>query len=254
MSTETPIDAEVVTATEDEPRPTALVALSAGQMAAAQQKLVAHINKSITEVLAEREEALVNAEQARQHKWKYQPFRRLAARLMKRIEYLERVRAALLDGYVLVPNFEMRVIAIRTDRKYPAGKWSTNQMDATSNLPAAGEGRYVGPGSSFRGAKFPGKNYKGEEIQVQHWIPSDFGDLEFPVTVVRPEILDATNRAMARKVFDEMGLADGPSGVSPGGKRDPIMLGRIIDGSSGSRWNRRAVTFFVAWWLDPRVI
>ena len=52
-------------------------------------------------------------------------------------------------------------------------------------------------------------------------------------------VLDATQRAMAFKVFDEIGVVMNRSG-------DPIMVGRILD----PRGNGRCVTMFLAWWLS----
>jgi hypothetical protein len=64
--------------------------------------------------------------------------------------------------------------------------------------------------------------------------------VDFPLQGVMPEVLRATSRAMALKLFDQLGV------VLNNGGRDPIVVGQLLD----PKGNSRLVTFFVAWWLN----
>jgi hypothetical protein len=81
----------------------------------------------------------------------------------------------------------------------------------------------------------------GKEQKTQTWYADDYQDIAFPMIAVKPKVLEATQRALALKVFDQLGL------VGPQRRGDPIMVGRIVN----PVYRDKVVTFFVAWWLDP---
>jgi len=88
--------------------------------------------------------------------------------------------------------------------------------------------------------QYEAKNYDGKPIIKTRYTSADYDVVDFPVSVVKPSILKATQQAMALKLFDQMGIVQNQVG------NDPIVVGQLLD----PRGNRRCVTFFVAWWLD----
>ena len=72
----------------------------------------------------------------------------------------------------------------------------------------------------------------------------DYDAVDFPVATMKPIILTAAARAMALKIFDQIGTVSNAGGTG----RDPILVGQLLD----PRGNRRATTFFLAWWVNTR--
>jgi hypothetical protein len=66
--------------------------------------------------------------------------------------------------------------------------------------------------------------------------------LEFPVTVAKPHILQATQKAMELRIFDRIGLVG-----TPQKRADPIIVGQIFRKEG---WNETQLTFFIAWWFN----
>lgn len=170
------------------------------------------------------------------------------------ITFYEKIREALDAGYIVVPDFPIEVFAIRTDAAKPVGEetsheWGRPVFEQHAKLLPAGQGKYVSPRPTVEhGEDRKEKNAAGHEIVWRDWWATEFREVAIPARLVRPEILDATNKALMLKVFDEIGLVGAP-------KRDPIIVGRILDPRDPHNWiNRKRVTFFIAWWLDTRAI
>ena len=94
-----------------------------------------------------------------------------------------------------------------------------------------GEGRFVNPQQSgvLSSEEEEYKTHSGEmSKRTRHYFEVDEIDevIDFPMKAVRPEILDALDKAQKDKIFDELGL------ITPGRGRarrgDPIMVGRIV--------------------------
>jgi hypothetical protein len=82
-------------------------------------------------------------------------------------------------------------------------------------------------------------------------VPVAFGYVDFPVALATPAVLDATQAAMAKNIFDEIGGLPGRRSR----KGDPIVVGRILRPTAApiTSWQLRpAVTFLIAWWVDTR--
>lgn len=87
---------------------------------------------------------------------------------------------------------------------------------------------------SADGARFP---------SPQKMLDKLLGSLSFdPLDVARPEVMDATRRAMALELFDQVGVARNNAAAG-----DPIVCGVIRDPTRRGK----QVTFFVAWCLNP---
>ena len=236
--------------------PEALVALTpGGDGLAVQQSLVGWCDHRLAQLTRERDDARTNYEIAHKAKWRSSPFKAPVRRAEKQIAYYGKVKSALLAGYVMVPNFDAEVFAVRVkEGQRPPQRewlgWSRAPEIVPPGLPE-GEGGYASgsPGvvewerERSTGGKETVRQYAGEFDQ----------DFDFPVKMVKPVILEAAQSAMARKLFDEIAVA---SGAAESQRRpDPILLGRIYNRARGGGYSpHHFVTFFLGWWLDPESI
>jgi hypothetical protein len=219
----------------------AIVALTPADMAPAQTEVLAWCDRKIASVRAELADLEANLELATEHGWKHQSVAASLARTRKRIRYYEKIQAAVAAGYLIVPNFPINIFAVRVQRsKQPEQTDTYAYKTAKAELLPAGEGRYVDEQLFTTDESYDRKLADGKTERVSLYRSGDYDEVDFPVVMVKPVILAATGRAMALKIFDEMGL------VQNSGGRDPIVVGRLLD----PRGNNRCVTFFVAWWLD----
>jgi hypothetical protein len=224
-----------------------LVALSASDMAPAQTELVAWCDRKIAAVQTELSDLEANLELATEHGWKYRSVEAALNRTQKRILYYEKIRAAVSAGYLIVPNFPIDVFAVRVQRtKQPEEtsdyEYSSHFKTARPQLLPAGAGRYVDDALAIRDESIDQPLPDGKTKRVSRFVSDDYNEVDFPVALVKPAVLSATQRAMALRVFDQMGTVQNQSG------RDPIVVGQLLD----PRGNHRRVTFFVAWWLNTR--
>lgn len=227
-----------------------VVAYSPHELMAAQSTVRGWCAENIRRLLAERKEAEANLAQAKQSKWRTAPFSTLVSRCGKRIEFYKKIGKAIKLGYMIVPNFDMDLFAVRTKRFAPRQRehqWR-NQFIENGDVLPEGEGRYVGnkPEESFYLATE--KNRDGKDIEVNRYYPVAFMEtIAFPISFVKPQIIAETSKAMGYKLFDQVGVVRGGYVMR---KDDPIIAARILDGSQKGK----AVTFFVAWWLDKDML
>jgi hypothetical protein len=87
-------------------------------------------------------------------------------------------------------------------------------------------------------------NYKKEVENYEVLVPTDFVDeIDFPFVLTKPIILEATERAINEKIFDDLG-------VLPARQRngDPMVIGRIRDPRGVP--DARYLSFMVCWFVD----
>lgn len=234
-------------------RPLPIVAIAREDFAPAQARMVALAEARIAEWTAQRDELLANVEVARRNKWRREPLKRAARMAERMVTYYTSIRDALVAGYMIMPDLNCDVYAVRVkdDERLPApefgssrGWMSTPHMQATLSLPA-GEGEYVS--DEVRTAdRIEARDEKG---QPSRWKREALDNLppEAPVILARPVLLEAAERAMALRIFDEIGIV-GANRRSR--KADPMLVGRIND----PRPTRRGQAFFIAWWFDPATL
>lgn len=220
-----------------------LVALTPADMVPAQAELSAWCVRKLAAVTTELADLETNLELATQHGWKHASVEASLNRAAKRVTYYEKMKAAIDAGYLIVPNFPIDVFAVRVARRKQPEKvydnnWASN-FAANQQLLPAGEGRYVDNTVRLRNESHTAV-VDGKEKHVRRYVSASYDAVDFPVLAVKPAILSTTQRAMALKIFDQMGTVTNQSG------RDPIVVGQLLD----PRGNGRRVTFFVAWWLD----
>jgi hypothetical protein len=216
-----------------------LVALSASDMPVVQESILEWCDLQIRNTKPELRDAKENFVNAQKHKWKSSPFKNLVRKFERRIEYYEKVKVAVKEGYVIVPNFPVDIFAIRTKAKTPRYDQSQSYwhdfLQNSQSLPQD-EGEYKNAAPKVEVIKKDDKRiYYPEEFKP---------DIAFPVTAVKPLVLEATQKAMALKLFDEIGIVRQSSG------RDPIVCGIIKNPSRAFH----QLTFFIAWFINYRDI
>ena len=223
---------------------TTLVASTPTEMQLSQNALISWMDKKIERQLALTAELEENLAIARKNKWRTKTLERHARIAGKKVEFYRKIKMALEAGYHIIPSMPFDFFAIRTDRSKPLPKGTTTKWDShqqQAQTLAAGEGGYVSdvPFKAITDEKTE-KNHKGEIVTRDWWEATEWDDVEFPFQLAKPQILEATGRAMALKIFDRIGVL--PSRP----KKDPIVAGEILDPSSPNG----GVTFLITWFLD----
>jgi hypothetical protein len=230
-----------------------VIATTPAAMIEAQKSLIAWADRKIEAVRSESQEAREQLEISVQRKWKTDAWRRQVAKYDRKIEFYQKIKAALDAGYYIVPPFPIDVFAIRTNKAIPKAKDSThpNNHDQEAQILPVGEGRYVDPTPVRDSYTDQVTGNDGKPRTVTHYHATEFNDVEFPFKLARSEIRDATNAAMALGIFDRMGVL--PRTRSP----DPLVCGEILVPDQPHYYSQdmaKKVTFFVAWWLDTKTL
>lgn len=236
-------------------------ATSPAGVAQEQQSLAGWCRAKLNEVRREYAILAEGQRHAKEQGWATKHFVRGQAAARHRVVYYEKMARALEAGYLLIPSFkEIDLLAVRVDpNTTPSGtyegKSAADHPDIWPdfNLPA-GDGEYVGDKPKVRDASRnePDNQKPGQQKWVRRTRAVDYNPTpEFPLVAVRPTLMDATTQAMAFKVFDRIGIA------RPRRRRgDPIIVGEILPPTQKqySVWSGpdRAVTFFIAWYVDTR--
>ena len=211
-----------------------LAAVTANELATAQMGVLEHCVQRINRLNSEMEEAEQNLEKAQRSKWATKPFRTRLNRLSRKVEYYKKIGEAVRKGYLIIPDaWSAEVFAIRVKDKDTVRwqKWGAAQIQ---KLPI-GEGDYVDAKPIEHRESYTDE--KGNRKSRVYWRETA-DDIDFPVTAVHPSVMNATELAMADKIFDTIKIA------RQGG--DPFILGEIRDPVN----SYRSITFFVAWFLD----
>lgn len=201
-------------------------------------------------------------EYAKAHKWRNDTLKRHAGLAAKRVVFYQKFLAALEAGYCVVPNFPVTLFAIRTDAKKPKSEYALlrgayeKNFNQDAKLLPQGEGEYKNPAPNL--VQGPIEKVQQDQYIVEkrpYWT-NDWKDLEFPANMARLHVMAATTRAMALKVFDEIGMfPDDGSGANRGwtGSKtpDPVLIGRIIKPAHLS-YDRKVTSFMIAWHIDSR--
>lgn len=237
----------------DEPMDFTVIATSPKDMEAGQRSLILWAARKIQGIKAEIAEAAQQLAIHKEKKWNTEGWRREIAKKESRAEFYRKVKMALEAGYYIVPPFPIDLFAIRTKKITPRSMDSTNSdnHDQPAMILPAGQGRYVDPKPIRDSFADTEKTYDGKERAVTKYYATDFQAADFPFKLARAEIREATEKAMSLKLFDQLGVL--PRVRKP----DPIVCGQILVPNKpcyGHGYNRDAITFFVAWWLDTRTL
>lgn len=223
------------------------------EMLDANRALIAWCDRKITQIEQQAQELLEAFNHAVERKWKSTTLKRHHELAKKRSEFFSKIKSALEHGFYIVPNFPVAAFAIRTERHKPlplalatTSHWKTHEQDAQTLSEGAGE--YQNPFPIQMQRDISSAEDKAKNKKVMEYTADAWDEFEFPVNMAKPKIMEATTRAMALKLFDDFGILP-----SPKVKQDPIVVGRIKDPRS-TRYNRRHVSFIIAWHLDTRTL
>jgi hypothetical protein len=243
------------------------VALTPADVAPAQASLADWCTAKMRELGHDYRDLLSNLTIAKRNRWRTTALIPAVKKLKQRIQYYQKMRVAVQAGYVMMPNLPIEVIAVRVARAAPQRKfvvgYPTKINEAQPELIPADTGRYVddtlpheeGDRNRYDSKGMVMKDSHGNVI-TEPWARTDSYDetIDFPMTLVKPIILEATEHAMRRYLFDRIGIAFGEdtSTIASATRRraDPIVIGQLIDPRS-TKYNKRMTSFFIAWWLDP---
>jgi hypothetical protein len=217
------------------------------EMVDAQQGLITWMDRKIAGLRQELAEAEENLATAKRMKHRTDGWQRQVRLAQGRITFYEKAKSALEEGYCIIPDFPVQLIAVKTSKRRPPLKWHSGRGHNVPNIESQplpeGEGEYVSPDPLVREVPLPireGEHHHRYESQA-----SEFGKVDFPLKVVKPQILKGMEVALKRKLFDEIGILP-----QTGRGRDPVLVGRIKR-REGS-YNEPTLNFLIAWWIDTR--
>lgn len=217
--------------------------------------MLAWCEREITLTLAQKSEEEASLKIATDKHWSTAPFKRRIRQLEQRTVFLHKVYAAVEAGYVIIPNFAMNIFAIRTDETVPVtqAEWWGQKLSRNMTFTAAakrlpeGDGEYVSPTVQTEHSV----EKVGDTTHHNYVTVDTFSDVNYPIALARPELMQRTAQAMALKLFDEIGVAVDSSRIGGRWRRgDPVIIGRVLN----SNRNRPDVSFFLGWYFDPSVL
>lgn len=235
-----------------------LVALDPAQLQRSQQQLIAWAAQKMAHVAQEVADFKSNLEIATKSKWNTARPKAALKLAEGRLLFYSKIKDALEAGYYIVPDFPCDIFAIRTERYTPKPNtqirsYSNGQNtvpDEKSQILPSGEGENRNPQQLVSTTDASYINAKGEGVSQFRFEATGWDEIDFPFALAKPQILDATQRAMALKIFDEMAVA--PAGSRRSTKPDPMVLGYILGPKRG--FSQKKVAFLVAWFLDTETL
>jgi hypothetical protein len=235
------------------PRNLPIVAIAREDFAPAQQRLRAILEQKRAEQYALAEDLQQNLDIAIRNKWRHSGLLRALRAAQKTEQYYINAREAVAAGYMLVPNLDCDVYAVRqgengTIPRPLEGRWHPGipLVNAERALPS-GEGDYVSDLPEVIQNTRQTTDSKGEPVTLHVVEPVDTRAPEAPLILARPVLMEAAGRAMALRLFDEIGIVGATRRQR---KADPMLVGRILHPVKRDQH----LTFFIAWWIDPRSI
>lgn len=228
-----------------------LVALDPKQLQQSQQQLIGWCDGKIAEVSAEVDDLQSNLDISKKAKWNTARAKNSLRIAKGRLIFYTKIKEALGAGFYIVPNFPCDIFAIRTTAAKPSEYGTANYEHfnlplETGQLKEVGVGQYQNPETYVSTTKLKRQDSNGKEIISYKKEATSYQEMDFPFVLAKPQVLSATQRAMALKIFDELGVCPQTK------KSDPLVLGIIKAPKFG--WSQKQVTFMVAWWLDTNTL
>lgn len=236
-----------------------VIARNPQEMGASQVQLCGWAEHKLTDARTEHRELSENLASARIHKWKTSTLDRAVKRAHDRIVFYEKIHAALVAGYCIIPNIKTDVFAIRTALRSPAlnsqesqhgVSWTASELESKS--PELGEGRYVADRTTTAHSSWDSPRQSGPSVHMTRTWATSFEDVDFPFALAKPAIMEHTQRAMALGIFDDVGVSPDRAGNHVGRhiKGDPMVIGRIL--MPKVNYKRACMSFVIAWFVDTR--
>lgn len=195
-------------------------------------------------------ELKVAFEHALKAKWKSATLKRHWGLAENRLTFYQKMLAAFEAGYYIVPNFPATVFAIKTDKDSPskstkyAYTYEPPMTQEAKPLPA-GVGEYQNPEPVVDSSPAYTDDQKRE---LRNYYCVDWKEIEFPANMAKLHVMEATTRAMALKIFDELSML--PSDRKR--HADPMIIGHII--MKEGTYNTKRVSFMLAWHIDTKTL
>lgn len=229
-----------------------VIARNPAEMQVAQQKLCDWAAGQVEKSLAELREMEDSLAQARKSKWRTTGFVTNLRYARERFNYYTKVKAALDAGYVIVPNFDLDIFAIRTTKFKPkneetSGRWGkphSMEFENHSDRPQLGDGEYRDPWPELTHTVETITGKDGTTHKENQAVSKDWRDVDFPYKLAKPQILTDTSKAMACMIFDKIG-------VTPHRRvrnQDPMIVGQIT--CKGRPSQEKDISFLITWWVD----
>lgn len=219
-----------------------VLARNPDEMRVAQQGLINWFEHKIAAEKAQLAECEENLATAKRMKVRTQGWARQVSLSRNRVRFYEKGLEALHEGYCIIPDFPIQLIAVRTSKPGPPRQanpaWRGAPDVQAEHLPQ-GEGKYVSP----EPYSYAWETGDPPKTFVR---ASAFREVDFPFKLVKPQILKDLDAAMRAKLFDEIG-------VLPGRVRnpDPVLVGRINRKEAG---REVSLSFLISWWIDSRTL
>ena len=233
------------------------VAVNATEMKNATSSIKKWLEAKVLSIEGEVAQLQDTLDAAIRHKWKSSGFKSQLQREKQKQMYYQKLLAAVHAGYTIVPSMEADMFAIRVKREKPVetaheteSRWEPDARvsDEDEQRLPIGEGRYESPKQLVNNKRWDTKDEKTGTVTHHHLMRAvEFADLEFPLAIAHPMVMDATAAAMALKIFDRIGVVTNKHQR----RGDPIVLGQI---TRREGYSTKTASFLIAWYLDPRTL
>jgi hypothetical protein len=222
-----------------------LTAMVPSEMVESQKALVVWCDKKVESLKDEENDLALALDHASSQEWKTSALKNQFRLTKKRKEYFEKIKAALLAGYYIIPNFPITIFGIRTERGKPmkmvtTRNWGETHEQGAMELPT-GKGEYKNPFPIIHQREIMNGEKKETEYFAKEW-----DDFEFPITMAKVEIMEATTAAMELGIFDQIGIMPAKK------KEDPVIIGQIIH--KRGPYTEKITSFMIAWHLNTNVL
>jgi hypothetical protein len=236
------------------------VAVNATEMQQSTAQIKSFLERKVDLLNIEVHELTAALDVAVKNKWATKTYRAQLKKAEYRHLYYSKLVTALNAGFTIVPNMEVDIFAIRTNRTvWP--KWNGNSgtshysyTGASPGVPdekevvlPVGKGEYRSPTQIFHETNRKTKDGDKDLYHVTQYCDG-YADIEFPFAAAHSVVMDATSNAMAMRIFDRIGI------VPQTGRRlrgDPIILGQIVRKEG---YSEKVASFLIAWHLDFRTL
>lgn len=189
---------------------------------------------------------------AKRNRWRRGTMQKHLKYSTDRRDFFEKCKAAALEGYAIIPDLPCDVFAIRVDPDCGVARSHDDQAnpnwlslpDQPADKLEVGEGEYKNPQPTYASGSYD-KTLKDGKQEKRYWRDaSDFQDVVFPVIAAKPKIMEATQEAMVKKIFDEVAIV--PS--RPRRRKDPMIVGRVLGPED------TVLNFVICWFLDLKAM
>lgn len=222
-----------------------LVARNPVEMRDAQEGLKQWLTQKLASVDTDIADYQASLDQATKNKWNKRGLQKAVNQSLGLRMFYEKILAAVKAGYTIIPEFPIDLFAIRVERTYPVSERTTSSWKGGQPVPVEpceilpeGEGEYV----SNVPETTTGQYTKADGQTAYYRDSTNLQDVVFPLRAARAEVMSATAEAMARRVFDEIGICPATK------KADPLIIGRILAPKKG--YTQKSVGFLIAWHLN----